>query len=171
MSRLPDRLNPPAIVETLTRYECPKCGNNCQCGVPYVPKTVRAAEAIKAAPDKSNRVIAAETGLSEPTVRRARASCDAPDTVTGRDGKTYPAGMRPDTSTISAETCQHPASLTPRKWKPKTRPQTARSPTSCRNFNSCRHHVSRTAACGGLWPATRDKIKNDQTTHCAAAMR
>jgi hypothetical protein len=95
MSRLPDRLNPPAIVETLTRYECPKCGNNCQCGVPYVPKTVRAAEAIKAAPDKSNRVIAAETGLSEPTVRRARASCDAPDTVTGRDGKTYPAGMTP----------------------------------------------------------------------------
>jgi hypothetical protein len=91
MSRLPDHLQPPAIVETLTRYECPRCGNNCQCGVPYVPKTVRAAEAIAAAPEKSNRMLAKETGLSEPTIRRARASDDAPATVTGRDGKSYPA--------------------------------------------------------------------------------
>ena len=71
MTRLLDH---PAIVETVVRYECPKCGNDCQCGVPYVPKTVRAAEAIRANPEKSNRAIADETGLSEPTVRRARAS-------------------------------------------------------------------------------------------------
>jgi hypothetical protein len=90
MTRLLDH---PAIVETVVRYECPKCGNDCQCGVPYVPKTVRAAEAIRANPEKSNRAIADETGLSEPTVRRARASDDAPELerVTGRDGKSYPA--------------------------------------------------------------------------------
>jgi hypothetical protein len=40
----------PAIVETITRYECPKCGNNCQCGVPYVPKTERVAAYDKANP-------------------------------------------------------------------------------------------------------------------------
>src|SRR4029077_7963628 len=92
MSRLPDRLNPPAIVETLTRYECPKCGNNCQCGVPYVPKTIRAAEAIKADPNKSARAIAAEIGVSRETVRQARGDNRhlSPER-TGRDGKSYPA--------------------------------------------------------------------------------
>lgn len=97
MSRLPDHLPPPAIVETLTRYECPKCGNNCQCGVPYVPKTIRAAEAIKASPEKSNRVIAEEIGVDHKTVGKARADLEArgdyspPEFITGRDGKSYPA--------------------------------------------------------------------------------
>jgi hypothetical protein len=84
----------PAIVETVVRYECPKCGNNCQCGVPYVPKTMRAAEAIKANPEKSNRAIAAEFGVGKETVREARnelaatgqLEADAPRT--GLDGKT-----------------------------------------------------------------------------------
>jgi hypothetical protein len=62
----------PAIIETVVRYECPKCGNNCQCGVPYVPKTMRAAEAIKANPETSNRAIAKEIGADKVTVDRAR---------------------------------------------------------------------------------------------------
>jgi hypothetical protein len=62
----------PAIIETVVRYECPKCGNNCQCGIPYVPKTMRAAEAIKANPEKSNRAIAAEIGADKVIVDRAR---------------------------------------------------------------------------------------------------
>jgi hypothetical protein len=84
---------PPAIVEAVVRYECPRCGSSCECGIPYVAKTMRAAEAIAANPEKSNRAIAEEIGVSEPTVRRARASYDAPEAeaVTGRDGKSYPA--------------------------------------------------------------------------------
>ena len=49
-----------------------------------------AAEAVARLPDMSNRAIAEEIGVSEPTVRRmrlARASCDAPEKVTGKDGK------------------------------------------------------------------------------------
>jgi hypothetical protein len=44
---------------------------SCNCGKPYLPATVRAAEAIKANPQKSNRAIADEAGISESTVRRA----------------------------------------------------------------------------------------------------
>jgi hypothetical protein len=94
MNRL---LDPPAIKVVVQRMACTACGAEanaaCTCGVAYKPKAVQAAEAIAATPEKSNRAIAEETGLSEPTVRRARASCDAPEpeTVTGRDGKIYPA--------------------------------------------------------------------------------
>jgi hypothetical protein len=94
MNKLADRLiDPPAYVETITRYECPRCGNNCSCGIPYVPKTMRAADAIKANPDKSNRAIAADLGIDEKTVRIARADYSAPEPeyVTGRDGKNYAA--------------------------------------------------------------------------------
>jgi hypothetical protein len=80
----------------MARIECTACGATadaaCECGVAYVPAGVRAAKAIADNPEKSNRAIAAEIGVSEPTVRRARgASDDAPETVTGRDGKSYPA--------------------------------------------------------------------------------
>jgi hypothetical protein len=96
MNRL---LDPPAIHRAMQRMVCTGCGAeanaSCDCGKAYVPKSVQAAEAIRANPEKSNRVIADETGLSEPTVRRARASDDAPATVTGRDGKTYPATKPP----------------------------------------------------------------------------
>jgi hypothetical protein len=91
MNRL---LDPPAINETLARYECPKCGNNCQCGVPYVPKTVRVAEYDKANPGKSTRQAAADLGLSHMTVERSREAAVTdvtPETVIGRDGKSYPA--------------------------------------------------------------------------------
>ena len=63
-------------------------------------KAARAAAAVAANPEKSNRAIAAETGLSEPTVRRARTAShdavertgavgkDLPVARTGLDGKT-----------------------------------------------------------------------------------
>jgi hypothetical protein len=86
---------PTEQVISISRLICVGCGSEtnatCNCGMEYRPKAVRAAEAIAAAPEKSNRAIAEETGLSEPTIRRARASHDAPESVTGRDGKQYPA--------------------------------------------------------------------------------
>jgi hypothetical protein len=73
MNRL---IDPPAIKIAVQRMICSGCGAEanatCTCGVAYMPKSVQAAEAIKANPERSNRAIAQETGLSEPTVRRAR---------------------------------------------------------------------------------------------------
>jgi hypothetical protein len=107
---------------------CTKCGTKskceCNCGAPYVGEhhwamsiekaddlakaepakessaLNRAAAAIAANPEKSNRAIAAEIGVAEPTVRRARnqrkiagdddAPDDAPDKRVGRDGRSYP---------------------------------------------------------------------------------
>jgi hypothetical protein len=82
-----------AIVETVARYECPKCGNNCSCGVPYVAKMVRATEAVKANREKSDRAIAKDIGVSQPTVSKARKEVEATDKQfsvearTGLDGK------------------------------------------------------------------------------------
>jgi hypothetical protein len=70
---------------------------SCNCGVSYVAKSVRAAEAIRANPNKSDRAIAAELGVSDRTVNRARdsrATYDAPDERTGRDGKSYSIQQR-----------------------------------------------------------------------------
>jgi hypothetical protein len=67
----------PAIVGTVVRYECPKCGNNCSCGVPYVPKTMRDAEALKDNPEKSNRAIAKEIGADKVIVDRARKKLES----------------------------------------------------------------------------------------------
>lgn len=112
MSRLPEHLHPPTIVETVVRYECPKCGNNCQCGVPYVPKTARATEYAEKNPTASVREIVEQTGVGHGTAQEAKARVrgrtpqaeyppDWPhqayrdETVTGRDGKTYPATKPP----------------------------------------------------------------------------
>jgi hypothetical protein len=97
------------IVKSLARLQCTECGAeanaSCNCGQPYLPKEI-AKQPIRANPQKSNRAIAEETGVSEPTVRRARASGaspDAPETVVGLDGKTYKAkGKAPDPKAIAA---------------------------------------------------------------------
>jgi hypothetical protein len=85
----------------VSRLECSSCGAeanaSCDCGKPYVPAKVRAADAIKANPEKSNRAIADEIGVSDMTVGRARkegATDVAPEEVIGRDGKSYPAKPR-----------------------------------------------------------------------------
>jgi hypothetical protein len=76
---------------------CSACGVEaaaaCDCGAPYIPAGAAAAKAVAAHPEKSNRAIAAETGIPETTVRRSRAGAPkgATDTRVGKDGKTYPA--------------------------------------------------------------------------------
>jgi len=61
---------------SLARLACVKCGAEtdaaCNCGVEYKPAAARAAEAIAANPEKSNRMIADEIGVDEKTVRKAR---------------------------------------------------------------------------------------------------
>jgi hypothetical protein len=103
--------------------QCTGCGTRavcqCGCGAPYVvdhpwaapapapapaPEVSafdRAVAAVRAAPEKSNRALAAEIGVSAQTVKRARAALAAtPDDVApdvapddggrlGRDGKRY----------------------------------------------------------------------------------
>jgi hypothetical protein len=86
----------PAVIKIeVNRMVCTACGAeanaSCACGKPYMPAKQRAADAIAANPQKSNRAIADEIGVSEPTVRRARdatASPDAVDVRVGLDGKT-----------------------------------------------------------------------------------
>jgi hypothetical protein len=84
------RKHPPRI-----RLFCAKCGAKaiagCDCeGGVYYPAHIAAANAIAAHPNKSNRAIAAETGIAEVTIRRARstASNDAVEKRVGLDGKT-----------------------------------------------------------------------------------
>ena len=78
---------------------CTKCGAgakaSCDCGAEYVPAGKLAAQAVAANPAKSDRAIAAELGVNNATVSRARQKSGVafatPDTRTGRDGKSYPA--------------------------------------------------------------------------------
>jgi hypothetical protein len=75
-----------------TRLVCQDCGalgeGSCNCGAPYVAPGKRAAEAVKANPKKSDRAIAAETGLSHATVSRARAKATvSSETVEPRANK------------------------------------------------------------------------------------
>ena len=83
------------IVQQVNRaMQCSECGAAgiaaCDCGAPYMPAATRAAEAIAASPNKSDRVIAAEIGVGSNTVRRARptAPSGAVTTRTGKDGIT-----------------------------------------------------------------------------------
>jgi anti-sigma28 factor (negative regulator of flagellin synthesis) len=85
---------PVTIEKTYALLACTECGAeayaSCNCHKPYKPVEL-AAKAIAANPTKSNRAIAEEIGVSEPTVRRARTA--SPDAVgsnqprTGLDGK------------------------------------------------------------------------------------
>jgi hypothetical protein len=77
------------------RMHCAECGSfvkvACRCGASYIPASQYAAVAIKRHPEKSDRAIAAEIGVSKDTVRRARSTgAKAPVESarrTGRDGK------------------------------------------------------------------------------------
>lgn len=83
---------------SVQRLSCTGCGAeanaSCDCGLSYVPKAVRAAEAVRANPEKSDRAIAADLGIGATTVREARARHRAPEDDEleeriGRDGKSY----------------------------------------------------------------------------------
>jgi hypothetical protein len=82
----------PVIEKSFALMACVECGAeayaSCNCNKVYRPKEL-AAKAIADNPGRSNRAIAQQFGLSEPTVRRARtASPDAVDRRIGLDGKT-----------------------------------------------------------------------------------
>jgi hypothetical protein len=87
----------PVIQISIQRMVCTGCGAeanaSCNCGKPYVLKSIRARKAIEDNPKKSNRAIAEEIGVGKDTVRRARGggACAPPKTVVGRDDKQYPA--------------------------------------------------------------------------------
>ena len=73
---------------------CTGCGATvdaaCDCGVPYMPAGQRAAAAIAANPQMSDRAIARELGVGSNTVRRARegtAPHGAVESRVGLDGK------------------------------------------------------------------------------------
>jgi hypothetical protein len=85
------------------RLSCSECGAeanaSCNCGKPYIPAKVRAAEAIKANPQKSDRAIAADIGVSHTTVQEARKSTGnnlpVDEPRIGLDGKTRKM-LKPD---------------------------------------------------------------------------
>jgi len=86
------------FVTPAARLQCSACGQQtnaaCDCGVAYVPAAQRVAEYDKQNPGMSNRSVAKALSVDEKTVRKARkarADMSAPDTVTGDDGKQYPA--------------------------------------------------------------------------------
>lgn len=79
---------------SLGRIECSSCGATtdaaCNCGAPYVAAKERAAAAVMAHPEMSDRAIAAEIGVSAPTVGKARKETVNEFTVDkriGMDGK------------------------------------------------------------------------------------
>jgi hypothetical protein len=78
---------------SIARLACTRCGAetdaSCNCGEPYLPAGARAAKAIAKSPEKSDRAIATEIGVSAPTVGKARKATVKDFTVgrIGKDGK------------------------------------------------------------------------------------
>jgi len=69
----------PEIKVSVVQLQCTLCGAEthaaCSCGAVYRPKaSERAANAVAGHPEKSDRAIAAEIGVSPTTVGKARAS-------------------------------------------------------------------------------------------------
>lgn len=89
----------------MVSMRCSSCGSaakaTCNCGVAYPPASEFAARAVAANPEKSDRAIAKEIGVSADTVRRARettARNRAVDRRLGRDGKVRKLPQRPPVS-------------------------------------------------------------------------
>src|SRR5262249_26229412 len=88
------RTIPAVIPFSALKLECEHCGAearaSCNCGVAYRPAKIRAKEAIDANPQKSDRSIAKELGISPTTVGEARqlSSTGQLDERVGLDGKT-----------------------------------------------------------------------------------
>jgi hypothetical protein len=95
-------MRPHTVIQmSVQRLACTACGAeahaSCNCGKPYVPAKLRAKEAIRANPQKSDRAIAADIGTSDMTVGRARKELGATDVAPereGRDGKVYRLPVR-----------------------------------------------------------------------------
>lgn len=89
------------IQMSVQRMSCTACGAeanaSCNCGKPYVPAKQRAKEAIEANPQKSDRAIAADIGVSHETVSKARRESPVNELTPereGRDGKVYRLPVR-----------------------------------------------------------------------------
>jgi hypothetical protein len=106
-------LTPPGIHRSIVRLACTACGAeanaSCSCGKPYLPRE-RAAEAVAAHPEKSDRAIADEIGVGKDTVRRARAATGAGAPVegprTGKDGKARRLPNIPDDEQLPPDPMQ-----------------------------------------------------------------
>jgi hypothetical protein len=65
---------------------------SCDCGVPYITATQYAVKALAKHPEKSNVMLAAESGVSRETIRRARKTSTCPNVQVekrvGKDGRT-----------------------------------------------------------------------------------
>lgn len=76
---------------SIARLECSGCGATtdarCNCGLPYVPAGTRAAEAVAANPEKSDRLIATELKVSPTTVGKARKATVHSGQLAKRVGK------------------------------------------------------------------------------------
>jgi hypothetical protein len=112
------------------KVECMACGAEadatfhptCNCNAGFKSKTQKAVEYAEKNPTASVRQIAEETGVGHGTAQEARARVrspytSAPESVTGRDGKTYPATkpepskLVDDSLTALAEAARHKARI------------------------------------------------------------
>jgi hypothetical protein len=96
------------------RLFCSKCGvraqATCDCGASYIPARVYAERAIAAHPEKSNRAIAEETGISHETIRQVREATDNNLAVRiGLDGKVrrVPRHLIPRQRTVTPDELVH----------------------------------------------------------------
>jgi hypothetical protein len=91
-----------AFAPITRKVECAVCGSEanatfhptCNCNAGFRSKAQRVVEYDKANPGKSTRQVAADLGVHHSTVSEARKQVSdnpTPETVTGRDGKSYPA--------------------------------------------------------------------------------
>jgi hypothetical protein len=53
------------------------CEASCDCRAPYLPAGERAAQAVAANPERSNRALANEIGVDDKTIAKARAEYSA----------------------------------------------------------------------------------------------
>jgi hypothetical protein len=85
--------------------------------------SMRAADAIKANPEKSNRMIAEETGLGLATVRRARIATDPDGSVDSRIG-------------LDGKVRRLPQKEEPKPEPPRANPRNGSGARCAHNFSS-----------------------------------
>jgi hypothetical protein len=115
-ANVPPATAPLKPAQKIVRLECSACGaegqGSCDCGAPYLQPADRAAKAIAANPEKSDRAIAAELGIGNKTVSRARNATVSPDTVqtrTGLDGKKRKMPAKPNKAAPTSAAAEKPS--------------------------------------------------------------
>lgn len=107
-------------VESVAKLECSACGAagvaSCNCNASYIPAKDRAVAAIAANPQKSNRALAKDLGVSHTSVNKARGNMFPPEKVIGRDGKQYPARKMPEKKEVAATDSRLAKSMVKHGW-------------------------------------------------------